>query len=205
VSAQPESNLGRTANSLIDGTVIPMHPSDACRTSQINRVTLVNSSTRDEGRFSMALPELLIGQALTAEEYPVWVERQCGAAPAPKVLCECSLDRFGADSLIKRVLWPKLRAFRPGSPTATAAASLPRCLKADAEPCPGLRRAPLAIWPAAVTRVSVTPIMAASRRGPPRDRVLGRRVQDGAAGGADPHKTCTRHIGPALEEAQRRR
>jgi para-nitrobenzyl esterase len=81
---------------IIDGTVIPMHPSDAYRTGQINRVTLVNGSTRDEGRFFVALPELLTGQALTAEDYPVWMERQYGAALATEVMREYSLDRFAS-------------------------------------------------------------------------------------------------------------
>jgi para-nitrobenzyl esterase len=81
---------------IIDGNVIPMHPSDAYRTGQINRVTLVNGSTRDEGRFFVALPEVTTGQALTAEEYPVWIERQYGAALAPEVLREYSPDRFAS-------------------------------------------------------------------------------------------------------------
>ena len=83
---------------IIDGTVVPMHPSDAYRTNRINAVTLVNGSTRDEGRFFVALPELMTGKAMTAADYPVWLERQYGSALAPEVLREYALDRYDSPS-----------------------------------------------------------------------------------------------------------
>ena len=47
-----------TANQyMIDGTVIPMHPGDAFRTGQFNRVTFVNGHTADEGTFFAGLIE----------------------------------------------------------------------------------------------------------------------------------------------------
>ncbi len=83
---------------IIDGTVVPMHPSDAYRTGRINRVTLINGNTHDEARFFVALPELASGKALTAADYPVWLERQYGAALAPKVAREYPLSRYESAS-----------------------------------------------------------------------------------------------------------
>lgn len=83
---------------IIDGKLLPVHPADAYRTGQINRATLVNGSTRDEGRFFVALPELMSGKAMTDEDYPVWIERQYGPALAPEVLREYPLDRYDSPS-----------------------------------------------------------------------------------------------------------
>ncbi|MDY0977192.1 carboxylesterase family protein [Massilia sp. CFBP9012] len=83
---------------VIDGKVLPVHPSDAYRTGRVNRVTLVNGSTRDEGTFFVALPELLTGKALTDGEYPVWLERQYGAALALKVMREYPLANYNSPS-----------------------------------------------------------------------------------------------------------
>lgn len=79
---------------IIDGKVLPVHPSDAYRSGQINRVTLVNGSTRDEGRFFVALPELASGKAMTDADYPVWLERQYGAELAKDVLTEYPLHQY---------------------------------------------------------------------------------------------------------------
>ncbi len=83
---------------IIDGTIVPMHPSDAYRTGRINPVTLVNGNTRDEARFFVALPELASGKAMSAADYPVWLERQYGAALAPRVAREYPLTRYDSAS-----------------------------------------------------------------------------------------------------------
>jgi para-nitrobenzyl esterase len=83
---------------IIDGNVLPVYPSDAYRTGRINRITLVNGSTRDEGSFFVALPELLTGEALTSTDYPVWIERQYGPALAPRVLREYPLANYDSPS-----------------------------------------------------------------------------------------------------------
>jgi para-nitrobenzyl esterase len=79
---------------IIDGRVLPIHPSDAYRTGRINRVTLVNGSTRDEGHFFLALPELATGKAMKDEDYPAALERQYGPALAAKVMREYPLQNY---------------------------------------------------------------------------------------------------------------
>jgi para-nitrobenzyl esterase len=83
---------------IVDGTVVPMHPSDAYRTGRINHVTLVNGSTHDEARFFVALPELASGKAMTAADYTVWLDRQYGAELASKVAREYPLTRYDSAS-----------------------------------------------------------------------------------------------------------
>ena len=83
---------------IIDGTVIPAHPSDIFRSGRINPVTLVAGSTRDEARFFVALPELATGKPMTAADYPVWLKAQYGEALAPRVAREYPLDRYDSPS-----------------------------------------------------------------------------------------------------------
>jgi para-nitrobenzyl esterase len=79
---------------IIDGIVIPMHPSDAFRTGQINRVTLVNGSTHDEGRFFVALTELMTGKAMSADDYTASLNRQFGERLAAEVAREYALEGY---------------------------------------------------------------------------------------------------------------
>ncbi|RYE38778.1 MAG: carboxylesterase family protein [Hyphomicrobiales bacterium] len=79
---------------IIDGKVLPIHPADAYRTGQINHATVVNGSTRDEGRFFLALPELASGKPMTDADYPVSVEEQYGPALADDVLREYPPERY---------------------------------------------------------------------------------------------------------------
>lgn len=79
---------------IIDGKLIPEHPSDAYRKGNINRATLVSGSTRDEGRFFVALPELMTGKVMTETDYPIEIERMYGKALAPKVLRQYPLVHY---------------------------------------------------------------------------------------------------------------
>lgn len=79
---------------VIDGKVLPVHPADAYRTGAINQVTLVSGSTRDEGRFFLALPELATDKALTDEDYPEQINRQYGAQLSPEVLKQYPLENY---------------------------------------------------------------------------------------------------------------
>ncbi|MEB6378996.1 carboxylesterase family protein [Leclercia adecarboxylata] len=76
---------------IIDGSVIPMHPADAFKNGSINHVTLINGTTRDEGHFFVALPELMKGEPLQAKAYPAWVSHQYGDALKSRVLAEYPL------------------------------------------------------------------------------------------------------------------
>lgn len=79
---------------IIDGKVLPVHPSDAFQAGKINHVTLVSGTTRDEGRFFVALPELASGKSLKESDYPEWIKRQYGEALTPKVLAEYPLKNY---------------------------------------------------------------------------------------------------------------
>lgn len=83
---------------IIDGQTLPMHPGDAYRNGKINKATLVTGSTRDEGRFFAALPELMSGVALSDNDYPVWLERLYGTQLAPKVLREYPIEHYDSAS-----------------------------------------------------------------------------------------------------------
>ncbi|UCJ16143.1 carboxylesterase family protein [Pseudomonas sp. MM211] len=83
---------------IVDGKSLPMHPSDAYRTGKINHATLVNGSTRDEGRFFVALPELMTGKVMKEVDYPVEIERMYGKALAPKVLREYPFENYDSPS-----------------------------------------------------------------------------------------------------------
>ena len=83
---------------IIDGKMLPVHPSDAFRTGRINRATLVSGSTRDEGTFFLALPEILTGKVVTPGEYPSLLEAQYGKALAPKVMREYPLSDYNSAS-----------------------------------------------------------------------------------------------------------
>ncbi|WP_421446436.1 carboxylesterase/lipase family protein, partial [Agrobacterium tumefaciens] len=83
---------------VVDGEVLPRHPADAYRTGEINRVPLISGSTRDEGRFFVALPEILTGNTLSDADYPGWIERQYGSALAPRVLQRYPLEDFDSPS-----------------------------------------------------------------------------------------------------------
>lgn len=83
---------------IIDGRVLPVHPADAYRSGRIHHATLVHGSTRDEGRFFVALPESMTGKALSEDDYPAWIENQYGAELAPEVLREYPLARYESPS-----------------------------------------------------------------------------------------------------------
>jgi len=83
---------------VIDGSVIPIHPADAFREGKINKATLINGSTRDEGRFFVALPELLSGNVLTEKDYPVEIERMYGQKLAPMVMQQYPVAHYASPS-----------------------------------------------------------------------------------------------------------
>lgn len=79
---------------IIDGKTLPVHPADAYKSGKINPVTLINGTTRDEGRFFVALPEILTGKTLQERDYPEWIEQQYGKTLKPKVLAEYPLKNY---------------------------------------------------------------------------------------------------------------
>jgi para-nitrobenzyl esterase len=83
---------------VIDGQTLPIHPADAFRTGRVNKVTLVNGTTRDEGRFFIALPELLTGKPLTEDGYPTALTGLYGAKMLPQVLREYPLSEYVSPS-----------------------------------------------------------------------------------------------------------
>lgn len=79
---------------IIDGSVIPIHPADAYKNGNINPVTLINGTTRDEGHFFVALPELMNGKSLQAKTYPEWIGHQYGDTLKSRVLAEYPLSDY---------------------------------------------------------------------------------------------------------------
>ncbi|MCU6684859.1 carboxylesterase family protein [Leclercia sp. H6W5] len=79
---------------IIDGRVIPVHPADAYMSGNINPVTLINGTMRDEGHFFVALPELTHGKPLQAKDWPEWVGHQYGETLKSRVLAEYPLSNY---------------------------------------------------------------------------------------------------------------
>lgn len=79
---------------IIDGKTLPVHPADAFQAGRINHATLISGSTRDEGRFFVALPELITGKVLDEKDYPQWIASQYGETLKPKVLAEYPVRNY---------------------------------------------------------------------------------------------------------------
>lgn len=79
---------------IIDGRVLPTHPADAFKSGKINRVTLINGTTRDEGHFFMALPELATGKSVQSQDYPALIGHQYGEALKSRVMAEYPLKNY---------------------------------------------------------------------------------------------------------------
>jgi para-nitrobenzyl esterase len=79
---------------VVDGQTLPVHPADAFRTGRINKVTLVSGTTRDEGRFFIALPELLTGKPLMQAGYAATLSGLYDAKLLPRVMREYPLSQY---------------------------------------------------------------------------------------------------------------
>jgi para-nitrobenzyl esterase len=83
---------------IIDGDFMPVHPAEALRSGRFNRVTLINGTTRDEGRFFVGFPENETGLPLTEQGYPAALEAFFGANLAPRVREEYPVDDYNSPS-----------------------------------------------------------------------------------------------------------
>ena len=83
---------------IIDGNFMPVHPGEALKSGRFNKVTLINGTTRDEGRFFVGFPENETGQPMTEEGYPGALEAFFGANLAPRVREEYPLDDYNSPS-----------------------------------------------------------------------------------------------------------
>ncbi len=54
---------------VVDGDFLPMHPSDAIKTGNFNKVELINGHVRDEGTFFVGFPETDSGKVLSEAHY----------------------------------------------------------------------------------------------------------------------------------------
>ncbi|WP_392551343.1 carboxylesterase family protein [Orbus wheelerorum] len=59
---------------IIDGSVIPAHPSDLLRNGHFNHVTFVNGTTLDEGTFFAGFPENQSGQVMDQDLYKTMMQ-----------------------------------------------------------------------------------------------------------------------------------
>jgi para-nitrobenzyl esterase len=79
---------------IIDGDFMPVHPGEALKSGRFNKVTLINGSTRDEGRFFAGFPENETGQPLTEEGYPAALETFLGPDLARRVREEYRAENY---------------------------------------------------------------------------------------------------------------
>ena len=75
---------------------MPVHPGEALKSGGFNKVTLINGTTRDEGRFFAGFPENETGQPITVEGYPAALHAFFGAGLAPRVREEYSLQDYNS-------------------------------------------------------------------------------------------------------------
>ena len=84
---------------VIDGTVLPMTPSQAFQTGKFNHVSLINGNTQNEGTFFVGLPENATGVAMTAQDYPNQIRSYyIDAALSARVLQEYPLKDYNTPS-----------------------------------------------------------------------------------------------------------
>lgn len=83
---------------IIDGQIIPGHPADLMRDGKVNRVSLINGNTRDEGRFFAGLTENQTGQAMTEASWKATLEGFYGAPLAELVKREYPLANYNSPS-----------------------------------------------------------------------------------------------------------
>ena len=83
---------------IIDGNFMPVHPAEALKSGRFNKVTLINGSTRDEGRFFVGFPENETGVPMTAESYPATLEIFFGADLAARVREEYPVGNYDSPS-----------------------------------------------------------------------------------------------------------
>lgn len=72
----------------VDGDFLPDWPSKLLEDGKFNRVRLISGTTRDEGDFFAALPELESGVAMTPDSYPTAIRRMYGDILGEAVLKE---------------------------------------------------------------------------------------------------------------------
>lgn len=83
---------------IVDGQLLPQHPADALAKGKINKTTLINGTTRDEGTFFAALPELATGKSMTEQSYPSVMASMFGEALLSKVLKEYPVSEYNSPS-----------------------------------------------------------------------------------------------------------
>lgn len=79
---------------IIDGDFMPMHPGDAFKQGKINKVTLINGTTRDEGRFFVGFPENETGVVLDKTGYSSALKGFFGETVGNKVEKEYQVSQF---------------------------------------------------------------------------------------------------------------
>lgn len=83
---------------IVDGQLIPQHPADALAKGKLNKTTLINGTTRDEGTLFAALPELATGKSMTEQSYPEVMKSMYGETLLPKVLKEYPVSEYNTPS-----------------------------------------------------------------------------------------------------------
>ena len=82
---------------VLDGKVLPLHPADAFRTGQFNRVTLINGTTRDEGAFFAGFVENETGVPMDEAGYATTMRGYFGTH-ADAVMAQYPVNRYATPS-----------------------------------------------------------------------------------------------------------
>jgi para-nitrobenzyl esterase len=83
---------------IIDGDFMPEHPGGALQAGRINKVILVNGTTRDEGSFFVGFPENETGIPMTTESYPAAIKAFFGKDLAARVQEEYPTSAYNSPS-----------------------------------------------------------------------------------------------------------
>lgn len=88
---QPGHQIAQT---VIDNDFLPDWPATLLESGNFNRLNLISGTTRDEGDFFVALPEVETGVVLDAAVYPAALKAQFGPEIAPRVAEEYPLPGY---------------------------------------------------------------------------------------------------------------
>ena len=84
---------------VVGGLTLPRSSLDAFRSGQFIHVPLLQGTNHDEGRFFVAVGFDLLGNPITAQQYPGLVQGMFGASATPAILAHYPLSSFASPDL----------------------------------------------------------------------------------------------------------
>jgi para-nitrobenzyl esterase len=98
LAASPSSSALGSFGPNVDGVIIPQQEGAALASGQFNRVPIMQGTTHDEFRLQVAIGFDLVGNPITAQQYPALVQAKYGAN-APSILDQYPLDAYPTPGL----------------------------------------------------------------------------------------------------------